>query len=186
MSEPNPGLANWKNVGASDENIRAWAAEGLTADDWAEWRETGLPPAIVKRMKGRGVSSETISDVVTRQRQTAASDYVFIDAVEHADTRIINTYLERSWTDDAAVEWARAGVDASLAGTWVEIGIDVRVVHELRAQGDDLASFVRAWWGAGIPLTEVASWVAAGFNARDAAEARLKGVTPAEPKQAKE
>ena len=178
MSDFDQSVSDWRNAGAGDEEARAWSEQGLSVQDWSEWHQIGLPPAIVKRMKTRRLSAQVVGEEVRRQRETVASDLRFVGAVGAAETSIINSYLAQDWTDDDALVWAREGLDASVARTWIALGLAAADVERIRAQGADLATFVRSWWAAGIPLGEVASWARAGRSPEQAAAERAKGLVP--------
>jgi hypothetical protein len=93
------------------------------------------------------------------------------------DPRVMQTYLQRAWADDEAVEWARHGVEAQDAYTWFDLGLNAveagRFVQEGRAPGD----VIREWWNTGIPFEDLAHWIGAGLSAAEAVEQRTAGIT---------
>jgi hypothetical protein len=90
---------------------------------------------------------------------------------------MLHSYLARQGFDDAAVAWAKQGIDAAEAPIWEALGLRPNEAGRLVRKGATLAGTVRDWWRAGISIGEVADWIGAGLTPKEAASQRAKGIT---------
>jgi hypothetical protein len=93
------------------------------------------------------------------------------------DPDVLQSYIQHRWFDDDALEWAKQGIEAQDAYTWLELGIRSSEAGKFTIGERTLGDTIREWWGAGIPLDEVAEWSGAGLSAGEAADQRARGIS---------
>jgi hypothetical protein len=175
-----------------------WRAAGITeAGEAVRWHEMGftLDAARVHKRQGRGpvdafriTQSQSQPLNVVRLGSTVMRNAMgAVPAVPGnpfqvfhqagVDPRAIGSYMQRSWVDEEAVEWARRGIEAQDAYLWFDLGLRAAEAGRLVQQGRTPGDVVREWWTVGIPYEEAAEWIGAGLSAVETAEQRANGVT---------
>jgi hypothetical protein len=191
--------AQWQTAGATPETVADWQEADIDASEAVHWHELGFSLAEARVNKRHGHSPVDAFQATSQRPITVrhpGSSWFAVGSVQGAtgfagvpggpihffrqsgvDPRVMQTYLQRGWTDDEAVEWARHGVEAQDAYTWFDLGLHAveagRFVQEGRTPGD----VVREWWDTGIPFEELADFIGAGLNAAEAVAQRAAGIT---------
>jgi hypothetical protein len=176
--------AQWHIAGVTPETVGDWFTARITVGEAIRWHEFGFDLEQARKFTSQGKGPEEAYNQ-RRPKSTpmataiggASSGYAgrireFMQAgVPH---EVMGTYLAAQWTDDEALSWATAGIQAAAARLWQLIGL---VPAEARELTVDPAEVIRDWWRAGIPYDEVADWLGAGLTAEEAVAQRADGVT---------
>lgn len=191
--------AQWSTAAVNPETVNQWRAAGIDATEAVTWHELGFSLAEAKQHKAAGrspaqafdqsrsgsprapwvASAGVMSRVVQRggARAGTAPPQIqrFLDA--GVDPRVMHSYMTRQWTDDAAVTWAKQGIDAADARIWMLLRLQPPEAGRLEKQGLSVVETLRQWWSTGIPLDEVGEWIGAGLKPDEAVDQRTRGIT---------
>jgi hypothetical protein len=198
--------AQWQTAGVSPETVGDWKAAGIGATEAVYWHEFSFsleqardhkrhgrgpaaafatlhPPAQnIVQARGGGWAARAPSVVRVMPGGMTGMAGMAGGPLQRfhqsgADPRLMHGYLQCSWVDDDAVEWARQGIEVRDAYTWFDLGLRPAEAGRLVLQGRTPGDVVREWWSAGIPFDEAAEWIGAGLSAAEAVEQRATGIT---------
>lgn len=190
--------AQWSTAGVGVDFVEAWRNAGVDATEAVAWHEFGYGVREVREFKAKGLSPADAFNGANQMMQSSGTMSFgsavlrggvrqsmhgvsghplqrFIDA--GVPPQVMHSYMQRQWFDEAALEWARAGIDAADAQLWHELGLKPAEANRLERHGETPATTIRDWWSAGIPYDELAEWIGAGLTAAEAAEQRSRGIT---------
>lgn len=170
--------AQWAIAGVTPSTVAGWRDAGISPADAVRWHEFGVGLRAAAEFRARGITPEQ----AWSQRTHGTDDPADIEVVHRwreagVAGPVLSSYLLRQWLDDAALEWARQGVDAADAMGWRELGLTAAEGGELARSGRRPVAELREWWRVGIPFEEVADWLGAGLGPDEAAGHRANGVT---------
>lgn len=190
----------WSTAGVRPEVVSRLVKAGLTSSLAAQWHEFGADAetALTEHTAGRQPSDyqnrannaqrrvNFRAQASSRGLRATAAVAAVVEAEDQTDDvaswlktlgSVSMSYLQLSWTDEQAKEWATVGIDAFDARDWLEMGLEPKEAARCERANMSATSTALAWWRAGIPVDEVAAWLGAGLTPVEAVNQRAKGVT---------
>jgi hypothetical protein len=185
--------AQWQTAGATPETMKDWQKAGMDAAEAVRWHELGFALREASRHKAQGLNPEQAFGAAHPAQQAATPARMgwvssagprVVHLGSHGggpfggvDPRLMHGYMQRQWTDESAIAWARQGIEAADAYLWHDLGLTAVEAGRLALQGRSPGDVMQEWWRAGIPFEEVAEWIGAGLSAQEALEQRARGIS---------
>jgi hypothetical protein len=173
--------AQWQLSGANADTVNDWQAASIGAAAAIRWHEFGfgLDEAKQHAAQGRG-PAEAYNFVrgATAARSTNSPNSrirAFLDA--GVPPQVMHGYVTGNWSDEAALSWAKQGIEVGDARAWQLLGLSAAEAGELTRAGKQPLRLIEDWWSSGIPIEEVGDWLGAGLTPEEAVTQRASGIT---------